>query len=176
MASIGTTGRPHATLSRVTALALFLSMAAFWGWAFLVYDAPGNPDRLEDRSWVATADQRCSLMALAVGDLPAAADSASPAHRADVLDDATDLLDQLVADLRGMDGGTTGDLVLVAGWFDDWDIYLADRRFHAQRLRTEGDVRPYLTALPSGAGSHVERMNGFARVNDMEGCLDPGDL
>jgi hypothetical protein len=93
-----------------------------------------------------------------------------------VLDDATDLLDQLVADLRGMDGGTTDDLVLVAGWFDDWDIYLADRRFHAQRLRTEGDVRPYLTALPSGAGSHVERMNGFARVNDMEGCLDPGDL
>ena len=115
MASIGTTGRPHATLSRVAALALFLSMAAFWGWAFLIYDAPGNPDRLEDRSWVATADQRCSLMALAVGDLPAAADSASPAHRADVLDDATDLLDQLVADLRSMDGGTTDDLVLVAG-------------------------------------------------------------
>ncbi|MBC8365201.1 MAG: hypothetical protein H8E59_09390 [Actinobacteria bacterium] len=176
MASIGTTGKPHATLSRVAALCLIVALVAFWYWAFLVYDAPGNPDRLEDRSWVTAANQRCSRMALAVGDLPAAADSPSPAHRADVLDEATDLLDQFVADLRDLPVGTADDQVLLAGWFDDWDIYIADRRFHARRLRTEGDVRPYLTALPSGAGSHVERMNGFARVNDMEGCLEPGDL
>jgi len=37
-------------------------------------------------------------------------------------------------------------------------------------------VRPLLTALPSGSGSFVKRMNGFARVNDMEACLDPGDM
>jgi hypothetical protein len=33
-----------------------------------------------------------------------------------------------------------------------------------------------MSALPSGTGSVQERMNGFARVNDMDSCLDPGDL
>ena len=176
MTSIGTTGKPHALLSRVAALTLILALIVFWYWAFVLYEAPGNPDRLQDRSWVAAAEQRCSRMVAAVDELPAAAKSLSPAHRADVLDEATQLVDRLVADLRVGPGGTDDELVLVGGWLGDWDIYLSDRRVHAERLRTEGDVRPYLTALPSGAGSHVERMNGFARVNDMESCLDPGDL
>ena len=176
MATGPTTGRPYATLTRIATLTLILALVAFWAWAFLLYEAPGNPDRLEDRSWVSAAEQRCSLLVAAVAELPAAGDSPSPAHRAGVLDEATRLVGRLVDDLRRLPGGTDDDRGLVAKWFDDWDIYLADRHNHAQRLRTEGDVRPYLTALPSGAGSHVERMNGFARVNDMESCLDPGDL
>ncbi len=93
-----------------------------------------------------------------------------------MIDEATEILDQLADDLAVLPGGTDDDRVLVGKWLDDWAVYLGDRATHAHRLRTEGDVRPYLTALPSGAGSHVERMNGFARVNDMESCLDPGDL
>ncbi|MCH2412080.1 MAG: hypothetical protein MK189_03820, partial [Acidimicrobiales bacterium] len=72
MTSIGTTGRPHATLARVTALSLVLALVVFWVWAFLLYEAPGNPDRLEDRSWAAAAEQRCARMVAAVGKLPAA--------------------------------------------------------------------------------------------------------
>ena len=176
MTSIGTTGKPHATLARVAALSLILTLVAFWSWAFLIYEAPGNPDRLEDRSWAMAAEQRCVRMVAAVDKLPAAADSSSPAHRAGVLDEATQLVDQLVDDLRVLPGGSDEDRALVDKWLEDWEVYLVDRQVHARRLRTEGDVRPYLTALPSGAGSHVERMNGFARVNDMESCLDPGDL
>ena len=84
MTSIGTTGKPHALLSRVAALTLILALIMFWYWAFVLYEAPGNPDRLQDRSWVAAAEQRCSRMVAAVDELPAAAKSLSPAHRADV--------------------------------------------------------------------------------------------
>ena len=163
MTSIGTTGKPHATLARVAALSLILALVAFWSWAFLIYEAPGNPDRLEDRSWAMAAEQRCVRMVATVDKLPAAADSSSP-------------VDQPVDDLRVLPGGSDEDRALVDKRREDWEVYLVDRQVHARRLRTEGDVRPYLTALPSGAGSHVERMNGFARVNDMESCLDPGDL
>jgi len=83
---------------------------------------------------------------------------------------------RLVDDLATLSGGTDSDRDLVAHWLADWEVYLADRLTHAERLRTEGDVKPLLTALPNGAGSVLERMNGFARVNDMDSCLDPGDL
>jgi len=81
-----------------------------------------------------------------------------------------------VADLGQLSGGTADDHVMIEKWLADWDVYIGDRRHHAVRLRLEGDVRPLLTALPSGSGSFVKRMNGFARVNDMEACLDPGDM
>ena len=82
----------------------------------------------------------------------------------------------MVTDLRLIKPGSHDDALLTGAWLGDWDTYLADRRTHAERLRTEGDVRPLMSALPSGTGSVQERMNGFARVNDMESCLDPGDL
>jgi hypothetical protein len=168
--------RTRDRVARTAILVLVLALLAFWAWAFVIYEPPGNPDRLEDRAWPAAAEQRCARAVAAIGDLPAASQSPSPGHRADVIDEATGILDQLADDLAVLPGGTDDDRVLVGKWLDDWAVYLGDRATHAQRLRTEGDVRPYLTALPSGAGSHVERMNGFARVNDMESCLDPGDL
>ena len=52
---------------------------------------------------------------------------------------------------------------------------LEDRRNHVKRLRELGDIQPLLTATDSGK-SVMERMNGFARVNDLESCIDPGDF
>ena len=105
-----------------------------------------------------------------------AAEAPTPADRADDVDRATDLVALMVDDLRGIPGGTDDDRWLTSRWFEDWGVYLVDRRNHADRLRSDGDVRPLLTAMPDGVGSVLRRMNGFARVNDMESCLDPGDL
>ena len=85
------------------------------------------------------------------------------------------ILHALVLDLSSLPGGSDSDQDLVARWLDDWEAYLLDRRVHIDRLRFEDDTRPLLTALPDGS-SILERMNGFARVNDMESCLDPGDF
>ncbi len=150
-------------------------LVAMWFYAFFLA-ASGNPDRMEDRSWPEAAEARCTEADELLSGLRPAAETPTPAARGDDLDAATDILDRMLADLKRLDGGTHDDRILLTHWFSDWDTYLADRRAHAERLRTEGDVRPLMSALPGGTGSVLERMNGFARVNDMEGCLDPGDL
>ena len=154
---------------------LAVAMVVLWVYAFLLAPS-GNPDRLQDRAWPEAAQKRCLEARAVIDSLPSAAQATSPADRAVDLDLATDVLNAMVADLAMMPGGIDDDTHLVDMWLDDWEVYLSDRRAHATRLRLEGDVRPLLTALPSGTGSVLKRMNGFARVNDMEACLDPGDV
>ena len=163
------------TILRVFLTLLVVAMGVLWVYAFFLAPS-GNPDRMEDRAWPEAARARCVTALDEISRLPTARQAATPAQRADDLDEATVVVSRLVADLGRIPGGTDHDRVLVAHWLDDWEVYVADRLNHAERLRTEGDVKPLMTALPSGAGSVLERMNGFARVNDMEACLDPGDM
>jgi len=155
--------------------ALVVAMGALWVYAFFLAPA-GNPDRLEDRAWANDAEARCVQARDEIALLPTAASAPDPATRADDLDEATTVVRSMVDDLAVLGGGTADDRHLVALWLADWEVYVADRLAHAERLRNEGDVKPLLTALTSGTGSVLERMNGFARVNDMEACLDPGDM
>ena len=165
----------HTVVVRTLLGLLGVAMVVLWVYAFFIAPS-GNPDRLQDRSWPEMAQQRCLEARAVIDTLPRAAAATSPADRADDLDLATDVLADMVADLALLPGGIDDDTRLIVMWLEDWAIYASDRRTHADRLRLEGDVRPLLTALPSGTGSVLKRMNGFARVNDMEACLDPGDV
>ena len=93
-----------------------------------------------------------------------------------MIEEVNVLLDSLVSSLQSLDGGTESDRFLIESWLSDWQIYLQDRDTYVEKLRVEGDVAPLLTSLPSGSGSHLARQNGFARVNDLDSCLDPGDF
>jgi len=171
---------PNRATSSTVALRVFLTllvvaMGVLWYYAFFLAPS-GNPDRMEDRAWPEAAQHRCLAARDEISVLPTARQASTPAERARDLDRATRVVRVMVDDLGRIPGGTDHDRVLVAHWLDDWEVYVADRLNHAERLRTEGDVKPLMTALPSGAGSVLERMNGFARVNDMEACLDPGDM
>ncbi|MDG1464495.1 MAG: hypothetical protein P8Q20_05320 [Acidimicrobiales bacterium] len=168
------TGRAKIAL-RIFLTVLVVAMGVLWFYAFFLAPS-GNPDRMEDRSWPETAQVLCLDAHVDLALLPTARQADTPAERAGDLDEATVIVRRLVDDLGRIPGGTVHDRSLVALWLADWEIYLTDRVNHAERLRTEGDVKPLLTALPSGAGSVLERMNGFARVNDFEACLDPGDM
>tara|TARA_B100000029_G_scaffold205678_1_gene203544 strand:+ start:178 stop:702 length:525 start_codon:yes stop_codon:yes gene_type:complete len=166
----------HRTLVLRAFLAVLVgAMGVLWVYAFFLAPS-GNPDRVEDRAWATAAEARCAQALSEIALLPTAASAPDPATRADDLDEATAVVRAMVDDLAALSGGTEDDRDLVAHWLADWEVYVADRLSHAERLRTEGDVKPLLTALASGAGSVLERMNGFARVNDMESCLDPGDM
>lgn len=166
---------PRITPNRVFLSLLVLAMGCMWFYAFFLARS-GNPDRLEDMSWAHAAEIRCTEMLSEMDGIRRASEVVTPAERAADLDKATLIMAAMVTDLRLIKPGSHDDGVLIGAWLGDWDTYLADRRTHAERLRTEGDVRPLMSALPSGTGSVQERMNGFARVNDMESCLDPGDL
>ncbi len=163
------------TPGRVFLSLLVLAIGCMWFYAFFLARS-GNPDRLDEMLWAEAAEVRCLEMLDDVTGIRRASQVLDPGQRAADLDEATVLMAAMVADLKLIKPGTHDDGVLIGAWLSDWDTYLADRRAHAERLRTEGDVRPLMSALPSGTGSVQERMNGFARVNDMESCLDPGDL
>ena len=160
---------------RIFLTLLVVAMGVLWYYAFFLAPS-GNPDRMEDRSWPETAQALCLEARAELERLPTARQADTPSERAGDLDEATVIVRQLVDDMGRIPGGTVHDRSLVTLWLADWEVYVADRLNHAERLRSEGDVKPLLTALPSGAGSVLERMNGFARVNDFEACLDPGDM
>ena len=162
----------------------------FWGWAFSPWARSENPGRLDDRGFVAWADQRCGAAQAVIDALPSPRQAQSRAARAEHVDLGTDAVEALVADLRGraaesLPSTTTGngppDTELVDAWLDDWDVYAADRRGHADRLRSADDDTPdrelrFLLVDVTEGSTYTERMDGFARLNDMDNCQIPGDI
>ena len=159
---------------RLILVTVVAGLIGMWFYAFLLAPS-GNPDRMEDRIWPTSAERRCAEARDAIDALPPAYQSGSPFERSDYLEKGTEILKNMVSDLGSLPGGSASDRDLAARWLEDWESYLSDRQAHVKRLRSEGDVRPLLSALSDGS-SMLERMNGFARVNDMESCLDPGDF
>ena len=162
----------------------------FWAWAFSPWARTENPARLDDRGFVQWADQRCARAQTAIAALPTARQAASRAERADQVDRGTDEVEMLVAALRmradaSLEESTSGDgppdAELVDAWLDDWDVYVSDRRGHSAKLRTADDDTPdrelrFLLVDMTEGSTYTERMDGFARLNNMDNCQVPGDV
>ena len=117
----------------------------------------------------------CSQALDEISLLPLAKESRTPADRADVIAQGTQVLEKMKTNLIKLPLDSEKDKFNTVSWLSDWDTYLEDRRNHVKRLRELGDIQPLLTATDNGK-SVMERMNGFARVNDLESCIDPGDF
>ena len=162
----------------------------FWAWAFSPWARTENPGRLDDRDFAAWADQRCEQAHAAIDGLPTARQAQSHAERAEQVDRGTAFVESLVADLRRSAGDTLSavsesngppDVELAQAWLDDWDTYIADRRDHAARLRAADEDTPdrelrFLLVDMTEGSTYTERMDGFARLNDMDACQIPGDV
>lgn len=164
------------TFTRVLATIFVVCAIAFWLFAFSPWarDIFQAPDQIADETYVASLDGRCAAARSLLTELPLAQNAATPVDRASALSEANEILTLMAADLAEIDGGTDNDRRLVGLWLDDWRIYLGDRESHVGRLITEGDVR-FLTSEVNGVFIN-ERMDGFARVNDLDNCETPGDV
>ena len=159
---------------------LFLKVVIVSGlvglWVYAFFFAPsGNPDRIENGEWIEKAEVVCSQALDEISLLPLAKESRTPADRADVIAQGTQVLEKMKTNLIKLPLDSEKDKFNTVSWLSDWDTYLEDRRNHVKRLRELGDIQPLLTATDNGK-SVMERMNGFARVNDLESCIDPGDF
>ena len=159
---------------------LFLKVAVVAGiiglWAYAFFFAPsGNPDRIENELWLKEAETICSQALDEIALLPLAKESQTPTDRAQAIEQGTQILEKMKASLASLPLNSEKDRFNTNSWFSDWNTYLGDRRAHVKRLTELGDIEPLLTATDSGK-SVLERMNGFARVNDLEPCIDPGDF
>ena len=162
----------------------------FWAWAFSPWARTENPGRLDDRNFVRWADQRCAQTQAAMDALPSSRQATSRAERAGQVDRGTDEVEALVAELRlraetalsvSTEGDGPPDAALVDDWLADWDVYVSDRRSHSARLRTADEDTPdrelrFLLVDMTEGSTYTERMDGFARLNDMDACQVPGDV
>ncbi|MBK5223414.1 MAG: hypothetical protein JJE52_11170 [Acidimicrobiia bacterium] len=165
--------------STIAAIVLFAALAAFWVWIF-VYQLQNKGeedmlDRLDDLSWTAEADDTCRAYTERIAALPPAFESATASERADVIDVATDEVERMLADLRELTPvGDTNDARITAAWLDDYHQFLQDRRTFADALRVDPRARFLVTEK---YGSHITKpIDRFARVNEMEACMSPGDV
>jgi hypothetical protein len=176
-------GSERRGVGTILAVSVLVATFGFWVWAFSPWAPRENPDRLEDREFAESAEQRCSLTLVRIAEIPSARAAETPAERADQVELATLEVEAMVTDLRGLAEGVVDQTEqdILAQWFADWDQYVADRWAHVERLRSASGDTPgrdlaFVVSAVVGTGIYTERLDGFARVNDMDSCLVPGDV
>ena len=163
-------------LPRLAAIAFVVFAAGFWIFAFspIARGLFQAVDQLEDEGLVTQIEARCVTALDELDALPSIRSAETPQERAGNLDLANAALFQMTGDIAALGTAFEDDGRLIGRWLGDWDVYMADRVTHADRLRAGEDVR-FLNTEADGVFI-AERMNGFARVNNMDACQVPGDL
>ena len=154
-------------------IAVVVLFAVFWIGATIWFFGDENPDRLQDREWVADAEVRCAEARDELDRLPAARDAVDLADRADQIEASTAVLADMTADLAASTpGGDDGDLLEL--WLGSWETYLDDRLAHAEALRA-GEDRQFRVSVERGEGVDA-LLDAFADRNRMPSCGDPLDI
>lgn len=166
------TGKRLGLTIGIAAIVLF---AVFWIGATIWFFGNENPDRLDDREWVADAEVRCAETRDELDRLPQARDAMDLPDRADQIEASTALLAEMTADLAASaPTGDDGDLVAL--WLGSWEVYLDDRLVHADALRA-GEDRQFRVSVDSERGDGVDALlDAFADRNRMPSCGDPLDI
>jgi hypothetical protein len=160
-----------------TAIALVVAVVliiAMWVYILGPWRNREVPTTLEDLTYAARVEPVCTAAQARIEELPPAATATSPQERAEVLDDANDIVAGLVADLHEIDPAVAGDREYVDQWMADWDSYLQSRRAYAAVLASGRDEQ--FTVQAESGHPITQRMDGFADLNDMPSCFVPLDV
>ena len=167
--------------ARVAILTVVALLGAMWVYA-LFYAPTGSPEKVDDAGWARHAEALCAKGRVAIDALPAARTfkdvkpvSEALRQRADVAEEATNVLADRVASLRALPLADPGSVKLVGTWLDDYDNYVGDRRAQVASWRKGQNPMFAETATDNGAPGSL-RMDEFARVNAMPSCKVPQDI
>ena len=166
-------------VARVGLVVGLVCFAAFWTWAlFFASKEPIN--RIGDRAWAARAEAICvtaDRQRLALADFRTMenADAALVDERADIVDHATDILEQMLDDVVAEAPTDAKGEELVPQWAADYRTYIADRRAFTADLRESGENLPVYETQVSGIPIS-EKLEVFAADNRMATCAPPRDL
>jgi hypothetical protein len=170
--------RNGARLAVVTAV---IALGAMWIYAF-VFAPRTSPDRMPDRAWGASAEALCATNKTAIDALPSARSfkdvqprTEALRQRADVGEQATNLVAQRVAALRALTSADARTVSLSQRWLRDYDTYIADRRHQVDAWRA-GEDKPFAESANERKQPASDRMDAFARLNRMPSCAVPLDI
>lgn len=167
------------TTRRVGLGAILALIGAMWFYAF-VFAPRESINKINDREWAARAETRCAAAEqerFALQDLTQMnpEDPAALRRKADIVEKATDSLESLVDDIAADIPFDAKGREIVPQWIADYRTYLGDRRLFIERLRAQ-DRRPDFNETEVGGVPVSERINKFARENEMRSCQTPYDL
>jgi len=158
-------------------------VASMWVYYF-VFATNEGVYQVQDKSWRVAAQQVCVAASL---EREALADTsggylANPTNeqmlqRADIVDNATDILDQMVTDLAAIPVDNDKDATRVAFFVENYRIVLSDRRRYTAGLRSF-ELEPYNeTAVGGGPVSNVVLdFTAGVKGNAVPECSPPGEL
>lgn len=160
--------------------AVILLLAAMWIYA-LFFASKEAAYRIDDDAWRTNAQQICvryqaQRLELVDTDQGYIAEPTTDQmiERADLVDQATDLLAAQLEELvAGVPAGAD-DQVLLDDYERYWRIVLADRRAYTERLRAF-DLQPYLETKVDG-GPVTNLLVDFSVVNQIKSCSPPNEL
>ena len=156
-----------------------LLIAGMWVYAFGF--APRESfNKIYDTSWQARSQARCKAaenIRFSFEDLTPMRpdDPLALKAKATVVDAATDALEDAIDLIAADKPSDAKGQELVPAWIADYRIYISDRRAFAVALRT-ATTRPYFAESDIEGVPVSERINKFARENDMKTCQAPYDL
>ena len=163
---------------RIVLTVVVAGFAAFWIWA-LFFASKEAVNRFDDREWAVRAqgiceeaDERREVLA----DLRPVDedDPAMVAERGDIVDRATDVVEQMLDDVVAVAPQDAKGADLVPLWETDYRTHIEDRRRFAERLRT-GDNVPFTETAVDGIPLS-DKLEVFASDNEMPACAPPHDL
>jgi hypothetical protein len=173
--------RGRAKAAKVALIVSLVLIAAMWVYGFMF--APSkSPELIEDRAWVAAAESACAAQKAKINALPNARSfkdvtprAEALRQRADVADQATGYIRDLLTQLHATTPVGEHAVSLVTRWLKDWDIYVADRDGHVAQFRAGLDPPFAQTPNELHAPGPI-RMDQFSRTNLMSSCQVPLDL
>ena len=151
-----------------------------WMWFYGFVLAPRESmNNIGDAQWGARAETRCATAKearSALADLSRinVNDPAALRKKADVVDAATDTIEDAVDQISRDTPSTDKGRALVPEWISDYRTYIRDRRDYADTLRA-GSIVEFSESIEEGVPIS-ERLAKFARENEMRSCQPPRDL
>ena len=160
-----------------------LAVAAMWVFYFFFATDKGVY-QIEDASWrpqalqvCAAVDTRRSALEDTTGGYIAHPTHEQMLQRADIVDTATDMLDQMITDLVAIPVNNDNDRARLQVFEDNYRIIIKDRRRYTAALR-EFKLAPYTETVVGGGpvSNVVLDVTAGVKGNDLPLCSPPGEL
>ena len=166
------------SVARIGIVTAVLLTSAMWLYAF-VFASREAVNKIGDSGWQHRAESLCAaalLKRLELADYRLIEDSGPDAlrQRADIVDKATDTLEEMVTSIASIPPTDAKGLALVPQWLADYKTYVQDRRDYADVLRS-GVNEPFSETMVDGLPLS-EKISTFAADNRAPSCKAPIDL
>ena len=173
----------HNWFVRIVLIVVCVALAAMWVYYF-AFASDTGVYQLQDTSWREQASPICIAAQAERGELVDTdggyISNPTPEQfiqRADVVDQATDIIEQMLNDIVAIPVNNDDDRLRLATFEENYRIVIADRRRYSATLR-ELKLQPYNETIVGGGpvSNVVLDFTAGVKGNDVPECSPPGEL